>query len=337
MSRARLSDSRLRLAPPPPCPPPQENSSLLETCTQWAEIEPELDRRDGGLSGDLLLSRSRVERGDCRKSVYNRLESGAVLGGKWDYGTVHWCTVLCLRADVLTVLEVGVSFRGGLMASQAPVTRQVRRSEPSPAKGRPAVELSAVQDCTVLDRDGARLPFRQLYEKKKAVIVFVRHFLCYVCKEYVEDLAKIPLDSLEDAGVRLVVIGQSSPHHIQPFCCLTGYQHEMYVDPERQLYRKLGMRRGEAPVQSASPSPHVKSNVLTGSMRSIWRAMTSPAFDFQGDPHQQGGALIAGPGSALHFAHFDVNRLDHTPINWLLQLADVRTVDFSHRPRIIDI
>lgn len=47
---------------------------------------------------------------------------------------------------------------------------------------------------------------------------------------------------------------------------------------------------------AASNSPHVKSSLLVGSLRSMWRAMTSPAFDFQGDPLQQGGALIVGPG-----------------------------------------
>lgn len=47
---------------------------------------------------------------------------------------------------------------------------------------------------------------------------------------------------------------------------------------------------------SLGRSPHVKSYAFTGSIKSIWRAMTSPAFDFQGDPAQQGGALIVGPG-----------------------------------------
>lgn len=52
-------------------------------------------------------------------------------------------------------------------------------------------------------------------------------------------------------------------------------------------------------VYLAHPSPHVKSGIFMGQMKSIWRAMTSPAFDFQGDLHQQGGAIIAGPGTPL--------------------------------------
>lgn len=122
-------------------------------------------------------------------------------------------------------------------------------------------------------------------------------------------------------------------------------------------------------VCSAQPSPHVKSGIFMGQLKSIWRAMTSPVFDFQGDLHQQGGAIIAGPGklfrssldsisclslsqkhhvfisicfppshtgTQVHFAHFDTNRLDHMPINWLLQLAGVQqTLDFSNKPKII--
>ncbi|KAJ8285387.1 hypothetical protein GJAV_G00026240 [Gymnothorax javanicus] len=179
---------------------------------------------------------------------------------------------------------------------------------------------------------------RRLYEDKKSIIVFVKNFLCYTCKEYVEDLAKVPEKSLLSAGVRLVVIGQSSHCHIEPFCTLTRFPHEMYVDPERKIYNRLGMRRGETYSETAEPCPHVKSSALWGTFSSLWRAMKSPAFDFQGDPLQQGGAMIAGPaGSEIHFLHLDMNRLDNMPINWLLQLAGVDTVDFSDQPKIIHV
>ncbi|XP_047555198.1 peroxiredoxin-like 2C isoform X7 [Lutra lutra] len=100
------------------------------------------------------------------------------------------------------------------------------------------------------------------------------HFLCYICKEYVEDLAKIPKSFL------------------QPFCKLTGYSHEIYVDPEREIYKKLGMKRGEE---------------------------------------------IASSGNNIHFIHRDKNRLDHKPINSVLQLVGVRHVDFTSRPSVIHV
>ncbi|XP_053788678.1 peroxiredoxin-like 2C isoform X2 [Vidua chalybeata] len=193
-----------------------------------------------------------------------------------------------------------------------PVTQQVGR-----ARGcgrRPEQEqLREAARCLVLDADGRSVPFQALYAEQKAIVLFVR-----------------------ESNVRLIVIGQSSYHHIKPFCSLTGYTHEMYVDPLREIYKILGMKRGEGNKASVR-SPHVKSNTLLGSIRSIWRAMTGPAFDFQGDPAQQGGALILGPGNEVHFLHLDKNRLDHVPINTVLQLAGVKTVNFSNKSQIIDI
>ncbi|XP_029019028.1 peroxiredoxin-like 2C [Betta splendens] len=220
----------------------------------------------------------------------------------------------------------------------SPITRQVTKEKLE--LGNPSVDicLESVEDCLIYDRRGVGFPFRNLYQGRKSVLIFVRNFLCYSCKEYVEDLSKIPKEALEEAGIRLVVIGQSDHRHIEPFCSLTGYPYEIYVDPQRCIYQKLGMKRGENFTDSASPSPHVKSGTFVGQMKSIWRAMRSPAFDFQGDLHQQGGAIIAGPGSQVHFTHLDTNRLDHMPIDWLLQLAGLRQhVDFSDKPKIIHV
>nr|XP_003216551.1 PREDICTED: thioredoxin-like protein AAED1 isoform X1 [Anolis carolinensis] len=225
--------------------------------------------------------------------------------------------------------------------AEALVTRQVGSQafpQPPPAPPPPEADLlfREAAQCPLLDAAGEKTPFGTLFRDRKAIVVFVRHFLCYTCKEYVEDLAKIPKKYLEDANVRLVVIGQSSPDHIKPFCHLTGYSHEIYVDPGREIYKILGMKNGETadtPVQS----PHVKSSFLSGHIKSIWRAVFSPAFDFQGDPTQQGGALILGPGNQVHFVHLDKNRLDHVPINTVLQLAGVQTVNFTQRSQIIDV
>uniref|UniRef100_A0AAT9K9M1 Thioredoxin-like protein AAED1 n=1 Tax=Amphiprion clarkii TaxID=80970 RepID=A0AAT9K9M1_AMPCL len=219
-----------------------------------------------------------------------------------------------------------------------PITRQVTTESRETGTSFVDIHLLDVEDCLIYDRHGISIPFKSLYQERKSIIIFVRNFLCYSCKEYVEDLSKIPREALEDAGIRLVVIGQSAHCHIESFCLLTGYPYEIYVDPERCIYQKLGMKREETFTDSARPSPHVKSGMFVGQMKSIWRAMTSPAFDFQGDLHQQGGAIIAGPGSQVHFSHFDMNRMDHMPINWLLQLAGVQqTLDFSDNPKIIHV
>uniref|UniRef100_A0A8C6USJ4 Peroxiredoxin like 2C n=1 Tax=Neogobius melanostomus TaxID=47308 RepID=A0A8C6USJ4_9GOBI len=222
------------------------------------------------------------------------------------------------------------------MAEVSPITRQVTKGNYDTGSAASVdFSLEEVGDCLVYDRHGAVVPFKTFYQDRKSIIIFVRNFLCYSCKEYVEDLSKFPR---RHSNINLVVIGQSSPQHIEPFCSLTRYPYEIYVDPERCLYQKLGMKREAQFTESGHRSPHVKSGLFTGQMRSILRAITSPAFDFQGDLNQQGGALIVGPGSNVHFFHCDLNHLDHMPINWLLQLAGVQqTLDFSDKPKIIHI
>ncbi|KAJ7414223.1 dual specificity protein phosphatase CDC14B-like protein [Pitangus sulphuratus] len=101
-----------------------------------------------------------------------------------------------------------------------PVTQQVGRARGS-GRREPA-GLGEAARCLLLDREGRSLPFQALFGDRKAIVVFVR-----------------------EANVRLIVIGQSSYHHIKPFCSLTGYTHEMYVDPQREIYKTLGMKRGE--------------------------------------------------------------------------------------------
>ncbi|XP_012725456.2 peroxiredoxin-like 2C isoform X2 [Fundulus heteroclitus] len=202
----------------------------------------------------------------------------------------------------------------------SPITRQVSKEKCKAGTPNLDINLKDVEDCLIYDRRGESFHFKNLYQDSKSVIIFVRNFLCYSCKEYVDDLSKVPRGALE------------------PFCSLTGYSYEMYVDPKRSIYQKLGMKRDETFTDSALTSPHVKSGLFMGQIKSIWRAMTSPAFDFQGDLHQQGGAMIVGPGSRVHFCHFDMNRLDHMPITWLLQLAGVQqTLDFSDEPKIIHV
>uniref|UniRef100_A0A2I3RE41 Uncharacterized protein n=1 Tax=Pan troglodytes TaxID=9598 RepID=A0A2I3RE41_PANTR len=149
--------------------------------------------------------------------------------------------------------------------------------------------------------------------------LFVQHFLFYICKEYVEDLPKIPKSFLQEANVTLIVIEQSSYHPIESFCKL-------------EIYNRLGMKRGEE-MASSGQSPHVKSNILSGSLWSLWWAVTGPLFDFQGDPAQQGGTFILGPGNNIHFIHHERNMLDHKPINSVLQPH----VNFTNRSSIIHV
>ncbi|EDV23419.1 uncharacterized protein TRIADDRAFT_58025 [Trichoplax adhaerens] len=184
------------------------------------------------------------------------------------------------------------------------------------------LQWSDLDGLQVFDENGATLNFGDLYKNQKTIIVFVR---AWVRTAGVHDLAKIPQESLAKANVRLAVIGCAKHTFIKNFRKVTGYQHDMYSDPQTTVYSKLGMIRTLS--TGASGSEHVRSSVASGLANSLWRTMKS--MSSQGDVKQQGGQLIVGPGNVLKYLHIDGGTFDHTPINKLLSMADVANVEFK--------
>ena len=104
-----------------------------------------------------------------------------------------------------------------------------------------------------------------------------------------DELAKIPKDHL--GAVRLVVIGCAPYDCIPSFQKETKFTEELYCDPDRKVYKALGL--GAKMVLISGHSKHVKSSALMGALRSIWRGLKS--LRKQGDVSQQGGAFVLGP------------------------------------------
>ncbi|RDD47936.1 Thioredoxin-like protein AAED1 [Trichoplax sp. H2] len=186
------------------------------------------------------------------------------------------------------------------------------------------LEWSKIDGLPVFDENGATLKFGDLYRDQLSIIVFVRYLTTKVDSDDA-DLAKIPQESLAEANVRLIVIGCGKPNFIKKFRQETGYNHDMYCDPQRTIYSKLGMATTLA--HAAPRSEHIKSSELSGLAKSIWRGIKS--MRFQGKVTQQGGQLVVGPGNILKYFHTDIGTFDHTPINKLLTVANVANINFT--------
>ncbi|XP_041359066.1 peroxiredoxin-like 2C [Gigantopelta aegis] len=197
-------------------------------------------------------------------------------------------------------------------------------------------EFSKVENLFVYNETGNKIRFGDIYKKQKTIIVFVRHFLDFIAKEYVEDFAVIPVEYLQEADVRLVLIGPAPYRFIKSFKQATGYQQTLYCDPELDLYKTLGCPK-KGGVGDLKGSKHVKSGFVMGILRSTWRAMREEARTYQGDVQQQGCALVVGPGDVLHYSHIDQSSTDHAPINELLKAAGVQAVSFPKDPRVQDL
>ncbi|OWF38577.1 thioredoxin-like protein AAED1 [Mizuhopecten yessoensis] len=193
------------------------------------------------------------------------------------------------------------------------------------------VDLEKLHDLFVYDEMENKIRFSDIYKHQKTVVVFIRHFLCFVCKDYMEDLAIIPLEYLQAANVRIVVIGPAPCKFIKPFKKETGFNYTLYTDPEREIYKALNLKEKMEHGDDKN-NKHVKQNVIMGVLRSTWKAMR--VQEYEGNIKQQGGAFVLGPGDAVHFAHIDENSLDHTPINDLLEKAGVAAVSFPKDKRV---
>ncbi|ESP00625.1 hypothetical protein LOTGIDRAFT_112250 [Lottia gigantea] len=196
------------------------------------------------------------------------------------------------------------------------------------------LDLVSIGNQIVFDENGNKIKFGDVYKKQKTIIVFTRHLLCFMCKEYVEDLAVVPLEYLQDADVRIVVICPAPHKFIKPFRKVTGYNYSMYSDPDRNIYKAFGFKE-KLTSTTLSKSKHVKSGFIMGVLSSTWRAMK--VQEYQGDVKQQGGSLIIGPGNIIHYSHLDQNPTDHMAINDLLQISGVQTVSFPRDPRVIQV
>jgi hypothetical protein len=112
------------------------------------------------------------------------------------------------------------------------------------------------------------------------------------CREHVVQLHH-HIDAIHAAGAELVVIGSGKPHFVAGFRELTGYKGPLYVDPELKSYEAAGLERGMWRNFTPLSFGHAVRALARGNMQGRT----------QGDPSQQGGAMVIAPGGKLLFAH----------------------------------
>ena len=112
------------------------------------------------------------------------------------------------------------------------------------------------------------------------------------------------LDTVRSRGAELVVVGQGNSRWARAFRERLALQNPVYVDPEREIYRALGMKRG------------LGSQLTLGALRNYWRALRSGYFPrgLLGDTLQQGGVLVLLPGGRIAYRYLSREAGDHPPV-----------------------
>lgn len=118
---------------------------------------------------------------------------------------------------------------------------------------------------------------------------------------------------LDEKDISLVAMGSGTPDQANVFVKKYGFTGEMFVSPDLSAYRAFKLFRGLwRSVGPASVYRGIKA--ITKGFRQGYTA---------GDPWQQGGVFLIGPGARLLFEHKDQFAGDHADLNEVLAAAEL--------------
>ncbi|KAI1758745.1 hypothetical protein GGR53DRAFT_210164 [Hypoxylon sp. FL1150] len=170
----------------------------------------------------------------------------------------------------------------------------------------PTIEtLRKIEAYTVLDHDGKSHTFKSLYagrnSPRRVLIIFVRHFFCGNCQEYLRILsASITPDALLQLPVStfIAVIGCGAPQLINTYIEETGCPFPVYADPTCRLYSELGMVRTLAmgPRPAYMQGKSVAHTVISGVVQGL-KQVKSGLVMKMGDQRQVGGEFLFEPAT----------------------------------------
>ncbi|KLU86520.1 hypothetical protein MAPG_05532 [Magnaporthiopsis poae ATCC 64411] len=165
-----------------------------------------------------------------------------------------------------------------------------------------AATLRKLENYTVLDRHGKTHTFRSLYAgrnvARRVLIIFVRHFFCGNCQEYLRTLsASITPEALLRLPIStfIAVVGCGDPGLIDMYLRETGCPFPVYADPTRRLYDELGMVRTLALGQRPA---YMRKSLLLSALSSVaqgLRQVPSGKATKAGDHRQIGGEFLFEP------------------------------------------
>lgn len=111
------------------------------------------------------------------------------------------------------------------------------------------------------------------------------------------------LEEIRGEGAELVVIGSGTPDMARDFQQQFARDIPVYVDQKRASFRAVGMKRGVC----ASIGPAAALKAFRALARGAWPGRV------QGDPWQQGGALVVEPPGRIVWEYQSKDSGDHAP------------------------
>ncbi|GAB7366525.1 hypothetical protein MBLNU230_g8515t1 [Neophaeotheca triangularis] len=189
--------------------------------------------------------------------------------------------------------------------------------------------LAAAGELPIYAEDGTAQPFKALYTRDpttRNLIIFIRHFFCGSCEQYVHAVSTALPPSLlaaQNPPVTLSIIGCGQSHVIASYKARTACPFDIYADPTRSLYGELGMvcnlRVGER-----RPG-YVSKGFWETTLGSVWEMVKRPGKAVGGgDYSQNGGEWVFERDGALGWCHRMAVTSDHAEVGELRRVLGVQ-------------
>ncbi|OCL01168.1 uncharacterized protein K441DRAFT_488081, partial [Cenococcum geophilum 1.58] len=180
-------------------------------------------------------------------------------------------------------------------------------------------DLDKCADLLVLDAQGTSRPFKTLYAGEgvapRQLIIFVRHFFCGNCQEYLRTLASsVTPEALLTLPTPtfITVIGCGRPELIDMYAATTGCPFPIYADPTRKLYDYLGMGR-TLDLGKKKPD-YIQSNLFATTVQSIAQVLKTGRDGLKGGDFKQVGGEFMFEEEKVVWCHRMRNTRDHAQV-----------------------
>lgn len=186
-------------------------------------------------------------------------------------------------------------------------------------------DMKKVEDLLVLDAEGKSRPFKDLYSAPdlapRQLIIFIRHFFCGNCQEYLRTLASsiTPASLLAlPVPTSITVIGCGRPELIPMYTAATSCPFPIYADPTRKLYDHLGMTRT---FELGTKPAYMQTHLLINSVQSIFQSLSTGRKALSGGDFKQVGGEFLFEGGECTWVHRMKTTRGHCEVDEIRKLV----------------
>ncbi|KAF1935877.1 hypothetical protein EJ02DRAFT_459985 [Clathrospora elynae] len=154
----------------------------------------------------------------------------------------------------------------------------------------------------------------------RQLIIFIRHFFCGNCQEYLRTLSSSikPDDLLAlPTPTAIIVLGCGRPELIPMYMEATSCPFPIYADPTRKLYDYLGMTRT---FDLGARPQYMQTHLLINSMQSIFQGLSTGRKALKGGDFKQVGGEFLFEGGVCTWAHRMKTTRGHCEVSEIRQL-----------------